>query len=58
VVWQEEVEPQTKVAGGEDWNGMRLCGNTDVDVADRFGGVGDLAAGWKETAALSPIIEV
>lgn len=39
VLWREEVEPQTKVAGGKDWNGMRLCGNTD-DVADRFGGVG------------------
>jgi hypothetical protein len=27
-----------EVAGGEEWNGMRLCGNTD-DVADRSGGV-------------------
>jgi hypothetical protein len=27
-----------EVAGGEEWNGMRLCGKTD-DVADRFGGV-------------------
>jgi hypothetical protein len=27
-----------EVAGGEEWNGMRLCGKTD-DVADRFGGI-------------------